>query len=180
MKDQFNLSDNISAQIRSHYQQVRDNLKEVIEKPIENLESMSYMKNQFGLILTVLTYIMLIVSEIAFHQRLHKYVMLERLTMKLKDISKVWSENEGKWIYLQGYMRYSEKPAIHEEYFGMCINAPILRREVHMLQWQEMREARIPDLASDKPIADQGMFKYSYVPVWSTHLIDSSQFQVSN
>lgn len=54
------------------------------------------------------TQIALLASEIYALFRLSKYKEILENTVELKDISKVWPENEGRMVYLQGFMNLAD------------------------------------------------------------------------
>eukprot|EP00347_Sterkiella_histriomuscorum_P011826 403370955 len=178
LRDLKHYSHNITEQIQNIEQKFYKLNKEVIEEISEDLRQ-SVFKNKLALCFLFLTYIAMLISEVHFNNIFKKYEKISRSCMKLRDTSQVWREYEGQYVYIQGRIRYEQKPSIQDEYFGISLNAPILKREVHMLQWQELREAR-KDLAKAENLSDMQLFKYTYVPVWSKHLIDSEGFNLGN
>lgn len=53
--------------------------------------------------------------------------------MQVKDVSEVWPENEGKLVYIQGFMKLSGEGGARDRNFGIEIRAPFLIREAEML-----------------------------------------------
>ena len=54
------------------------------------------------------TQIALLASEIYTLFRLSKYKEILENTVELNDISEVWPENEGRMVYLQGFMNLAD------------------------------------------------------------------------
>ena len=54
------------------------------------------------------TQIALLASEIYTLFLLSKYKEILENTVELKDISEVWPENEGRMVYLQGFMNLAD------------------------------------------------------------------------
>ena len=81
-------------------------------------------------------YAALIISEVYHLLQLQKLKEVERNAVKLIDISEVWPENEGKLVFLQGFMKV-DRQLITDDLFGVQAKAPILIREAEMYQWVE-------------------------------------------
>ncbi len=81
-------------------------------------------------------YAALIISEVYHLLQLQKLKEVERNAVKLIDISEVWPENEGKLVFLQGFMKI-DRQLITDDLFGVQAKAPILIREAEMYQWVE-------------------------------------------
>ena len=81
-------------------------------------------------------YAALIISEVYHLLQLQKLKEVESNAVKLIDISEVWPENEGKLVFLQGFMKI-DRQLITDDLFGVQAKAPILIREAEMYQWVE-------------------------------------------
>ncbi len=75
------------------------------------------------------------------------------------------SKNEGKLIATNGNLLYEEE--LKDEIFNVSIVSPYLKRIVEVYQWQENE-----DTTDDTTT-------YNYEKVWSSELIDSSEFHQS-
>jgi hypothetical protein len=63
---------------------------------------------------------------------LSAYKSIEKTTINLTDISNVWPEYEGNLVFIQGYVKYPASPAVVDDFFGLSLETPLLRREVMM------------------------------------------------
>jgi hypothetical protein len=108
---------------------------------------------------------------------------LESQAIKVKDTSEVWSENEGKMVFVQGFMKLGEERLLDRE-LGIVAKVPFLIREAEMYQWiEEVQVSRSPQSAQ-KALAhlqsQSGIVSvknFSYKTGWSSKIINSQQFK---
>jgi len=101
MQDFMNEMNDTANEIKERieeYVKVRIQIKhaEVKEKDI--------LKYHLCVIFLVFSYLGLMVSEIHYLMQMIRYKQIERECIKLQDISQIWPENEGRLVYLQGYI----------------------------------------------------------------------------
>lgn len=93
-------------------------------------------------------------------------------TVESVAFDKVDAAREGKLVYVQGPATTNE--ILSDSMFGVSKNALWLRRDVEMYQWKEDK-----DSTTEKGLDGSETKKttYSYQKVWSSSLIDSSDFK---
>ena len=102
----------------------------------------------------------------------------------MKDISEVWPENDGKMVYVQGFMKLGEERLVDRD-FGIVAKVPFLIREAEMYQWIEQVEVSRYSQSADKTLAANLQSHYGKVSVknfsyrtdWSSDIINSLQFK---
>ena len=94
---------------------------------------------------------------------------VKELRANVVDVSstKIDNKNDGKLIATSDKLDYGEDK-LTDEVFGVTIETPKLTRVVEMYQWEEREEQ------------DDDTTTYKYNKVWSTELIDSSNFYEKN
>ena len=98
----------------------------------------------------------------------------------MKDISEVWPENDGKMVYVQGFMKLGEERLVDRD-FGIVAKVPFLIREAEMYQWIEQVEVSRYSQSADKTLAANLQSHYgkvsaknfSYRTDWSSEVINS-------
>ncbi len=76
-----------------------------IERAIRNPDYQRFYQEYLTYILLGLSLATLLISELYNEYQLRKYKDLEDHAVRVKDISEVWPENEGKMVFIQGFMR---------------------------------------------------------------------------
>jgi hypothetical protein len=104
---------------------------------------------------------------------------LESQAIKVKDISEVWPENDGKMVFVQGFMKLGEERLVDRD-FGIVAKVPFLIREAEMYQWIEQAEVSRYSQSADKTLADLKSHygkvsakNFSYRTDWSSEVINS-------
>ncbi len=78
----------------------------------------------------------LVASELYHQYQLRKFKEIEEQAVKVKDISEIWPENEGKIVFIQGFMKLGDEKIVDRD-FGVVVKAPFLIRDAEMYQWVE-------------------------------------------
>ncbi len=83
-------------------------------------------------------------------------------------------QNEGKLVHMSGLVTTTE--VLEDPDFSVSLNALKLRREVEMYQWEEKKETKT---SKNTGGSETTTTTYDYNKVWSSDLIDSSEFKKS-
>ena len=105
--------------------------------------------------------------------------MLENQTVKVRDTSEIWPENDGKMVFVQGFMKLGEERLVDRD-FGIVAKVPFLIREAEMYQWIEQVEVSRYPQSAQKTLAhlqSQSGFSsvknFSYRTEWTSEIINS-------
>jgi hypothetical protein len=97
----------------------------------------------------------------------------------VKDTSEVWPENEGKMVFVQGFMKLGEERLLDRD-FGIAAKVPFLIREAEMYQWIEELQVSRYQQSSQNALAhlqsQSGIVavkNFSYKTGWSSKIINS-------
>lgn len=71
-----------------------------VDRIVRPHDEQRLMHSYLSLGFLILTYLGLIVAEIYYMSEASKIRSIERQAIKVKDISKVWPENEEKLVYI--------------------------------------------------------------------------------
>lgn len=122
----------------------------------------------------------LLASEIYHQYKLRSYSQLESQAIKVKDLSEVWPENDGKLVYVQGFMKLGEERLVDRD-FGIVAKVPFLIREAEMYQWieevkvspryQQSAQRALAHIQSQTGIVPVKSF--SYRTDWSSKVVNS-------
>jgi len=90
------------------------------------------------------------------------------------DVAQIDSNNEGRLIHVSGKAKTTD--VLNEDFFGVSLNALKLSRVVEAYQWEEQTETKTERASGG---GEKKTTTYSYRKVWSSELIDSSNFKES-
>lgn len=106
---------------------------------------------------------------------LRKYIALKNAMEDVISVenSVIDPKNNGELIHINGELK---APLMHDETFGIKIEAIELERVVEMYQWQENEKIETKKDSEGNKIKKH---KYKYVKMWSSDLLDSEKFYLN-